>query len=337
MPFSLAEHTIAQTEPLKKGVYLGLTRACIVADMLEWENTGSLTTSGVRYDGVNRPSWVPLNTAFPERTIRGKNLSYGVYQMGLHIDIPHVLEKDSGVKERPSTRQTRQAIIGAAYEMNDAFVNGDQGADPNRFEGVEKIATALGTSQNIGSSEIDVRLSQNPTTATIQAFIDRIDEAIDAVDGREPDFALCSRRFGLTARSLFRRAQLMGDHHDWIKNGLKMGDIRQTLATAATRPMFVYNGVPFYDIGPMVDEFGAESDIIANDYNEYGSTSATRVFFIKQGRYNLQGLQFSPLKVEKVADTLEDRPVERHRLTWLTGLGAWSKNCVSVARGIRVA
>lgn len=336
MPLTLAEHVVAQTEPLKKGVFLGLSQECLIGDLLSWRSTGSLSVAGVRYDGVIRPEWNALNDPFVEKTVKGKNLSYGVYRMGVHIDIENPLERDDGVKERPSTRQTMLAIKGAAYELNNVFINGDQAGNPNQFEGIEKLLTNLGASQTVGSSEIDIRPAQNPTAAVMQSFVDRIDEAIDAVNGRRPDFALCSRRFGLTARSIFRRLQLTGDNYDWVK-GMPMGDIRQTLRTASTKPMFVYGGVPFYDIGNAVDETGAETPIIRNDYVEASSSAATRVYFVKQSEHDLEGLQFAPLSMKKIADTLEDKDVQRHRLTWMVGLGAWSKDCLSVAKGIRVA
>lgn len=335
MPLTLAEHVVAQTDPLKKGVFLGMSQACLVGDLMSWKSIGALQTSGVRYDGVIRPEWNALNDDFVEKTVKGKNLAYGVYRMGVHIDIENPLERDDGVKERPSTRQTMLAVKGAAYELNNVFINGDQASNPNQFEGIEKIIGNMASSQTIGSSELDIRPSASPTDATLQAFVDRIDEAIDAVNGRKPDFALCSRRFGLTARGVFRRLQLAGDNYNWVK-GMPFSDIRQTLRTASTKPMFVYNDVPFYEIGPAVDEAGAETDIIGNTYNEASSTSATRVYFVKQGEHDLEGLQFSALSMKKIRDTLENKDVQRHRLTWIVGLGAWSKDCLSVAKGIRV-
>ncbi|MFA7296258.1 MAG: hypothetical protein WC211_03605 [Dehalococcoidia bacterium] len=336
MPFTLAEHAIAQTNTFKKGVFVGFTQESLIGDLMSWRSTGELTTTGIRYDGVIRPSWLPINAPFPENTVRGKNLSAGVYMMGTHIDIPNVLEKDGGVKERPSTRQTMLAIKGAAYELNNVFINGDQAGEPNQFEGIEKIIGNLASSQSIGATALDIRPSASPTDATMQAFIDRIDEAIYAVDGHKPDFALCSSRFGLTARSVFRRLKLVGDHYDWVK-GMPFGNARQTLRSPATRPMFVYNDIPFYDIGPAVDENGTETAIIANDYTESGAfTAATRVYFVKQGTHSLEGMQYAPLSVKKIAETLHDKPVQRHRLEWVVGLGAWSKDCLSVARGIRV-
>lgn len=336
MPLTLAQHLVTETNPLRKGIYLGLTRASIISDMINWSSTNALTTSGVRYDGVIRPEWNAFNEPFVEKTIRGKNLSYGVYRMGVHIDIENPLERDQGVKERPSTRQTKQAILGAAYEMNNTFVNGDQAGNPNQFEGIEKILGNLGASQNIGSTEIDVRLSQNPNDSTIYALFERLDEAIDVINGGTPDFALINRQTGMVIRSLMRRIKLPGDTFDWVK-GMPFSDIRSTYRTAATKPMFVYNTVPFYDIGNAVDEEGRSTQIIRNDYAEAGSANATRIYFVKQGADDLEGLQYQPISVKKIADTLESKDVQRHRMTWIVGLGAWSKDCLSAARGIRVA
>lgn len=335
MPFILAEHVQAQTEPLKKGVYLGLSRASVIADMISWNNIGSLTTSGVRYDGAIRPVWVGANETIPEKTTQGKNVSYGVYQMAVHIDIPNPYERDSGVKEKPSTRQAEQAILGAAYEMNNTFINGSQAVDPNQFEGIEQIVTNLGSSQNIGASQLDVRAAANPTADTWFALFDRLLEGHDAVNGHKPDFALINRQAGARIRAGFSRTGYRGDHYDWVK-GMPFGDIRNTLRTAATKPMFVFEGVPYYDIGDAVDENGAETAIIGNSYSELSGNN-TRIYYIKQGSNDLEGLQYAPMRMQKIADTLHDKDVQRHRLTWMTGLGAWSKDCVAVVRGVRVA
>ena len=320
------------TEPLKRGAYISLIRESVIADMLSFLNTNAMTIAGERYDNVIEPEWIDLNEAIPDKTTRGKNLSYGVYQMAVHLDIPNPLERDDGVLERPSARQAKMAMIGAAYQFNDTFVNGDQGVNPKQFDGIEKIVDNMGSSQSIGTTEIDI--SGAPSEATMQAFVDRVDLAIDAVNGHKPDFVISNRQFGLRARSIFRQMKLAGNDADWL-NGkfLPFADQRRSSSSASTKPMFVYQNIPFYDIGPKADQ---TTNIILNTYSEASSSAATRVFFIKQGSDDLEGLQFAPPSMRKIFDTLEDKDVQRHRFTWITGLGMWSRNGMSVMRGVKV-
>lgn len=320
------------TEPLKRGAYISLIRESVIADMLSFRNTNSLSIAGERYDNVIEPEWIDLNEAIPDKTTRGKNLSYGVYQMAVHLDIPNPLERDDGVLERPSARQAKMTMIGAAYQFNNTFVNGDQGVNPKQFDGIEKIVSNMGSAQSIGTTEIDI--SGSPNDATMQAFVDRVDEAIDAVNGHKPDFVLSNRQFGLRARSVFRRMKLAGNDADWLNGGfLPFKDIRQSTSSASTKPLFVYQNIPFYDIGPKADQ---TTNIILNTYAEASSASATRVYFVKQGADDLEGLQFAPPNLRKIFDTLEDKDVQRHRFTWMTGLGMWSRNGLSVMRGVKV-
>jgi hypothetical protein len=332
MPFTLAEHALAQREALKKGVYLGIVKESVIADLLNFRSVSTLSETGTRYDSVISPSFIPISGSIPERTAGGKQISWGVYELAVHIDIPIPLEKEGGLLEKPSTRQQKLAMEGAAYVFQNQFVNGDQGSDPNGFDGIAKIVDNLASAQSVGSAELDIRTA--PSAANTHALIDRIDEAIDQVDGHKPDFGLCNREFGRRFRSILRQQGILGNDHNWADDGFPFGDIRESLKTASTKPFFVYQGVPFYDAGVQADQ---STRIIGNTYNEGGSSSAaTRVFFVKLSPENLEGLQYSPPRMRKIG-TLEDREVTRHRFIWDVGIGVWGHRSISKAQGIRVA
>ena len=311
---------------------MGILRESVISDILSFKSTSSLHVAGMRVDSVISPDFIPINGTIAEKSVRGKNLSYGVYQMAVHIDIPIPLQNDSGVIEKPSMRQTKAAMLGAAYKMNDQFVNGDQGSDPNGFDGIEKILGNLAAAQTLGATELDI--SSAPTDATIQSVIDRIDEAVHAIQGHKPDFALINSQTGLRLRSCFRRADLLGDTHDWIRDGFPFGNIRQKLSTAATKPMFTYMGIPFYDLGVQSD---MATQIMLNTYTEGGSTgTGSRIYFVKLGEDDIEGLQYAPPNMRPIG-VLQDKEVERHRFTWSVGLAAWGSKSLSKVQGIRVA
>lgn len=331
MPFTLAEHALAQREPLKKGVYLGIVRESVIADILPFRSVSTLSETGTRYDTVISPSFIPISGTIPERTAGGKQISWGVYELAVHIDIPIPLEKEGGLLEKPSTRQQKLAMLGAAYVFQQQFVNGDQGSDPNGFDGINKIVGNLAGAQSVGATELDIRGA--PSAADAHAMIDRLDLAIDQVDGHKPDFALCNREFGQRFRSVMRQQDWKGIDEDWIKGGFPFGDIREKLATASSKPMFLYQGIPFYDAGVQAD---MSTRVIGNTYSEGGSSNGTRVFFIKLSPENLEGLQYSPPRMRRIG-TLEDREVDRHRFIWDVGIAVWGHRSISKAQGIRVA
>ena len=332
MPFTLAEHVMAQTEPLKKGVFLGILRESVVSDMMNFRSTSRLHEAGVRYDEVIEPDFIPINGTIAEKSAHGKNLSYGIYSMAVHLDIPVPLQNDQGVLERPQARQSKLAVLGAAYKLNDYFVNGDQGSDPNGFEGINKIIGNLASSQSVGATELDIRTS--PSDDTIQSVIDRIDEGFHAIQGHKPDFALINATTGLRLRSIFRRADLLGNDFDWVREGMPFGNIRQKLSSAATKPMFVYQGVPFYDIGTKADQ---STGIMLNTYTEGGSTATgSRIFLVKKGEDDTEMLQYSAPNVKSIG-LLEDKEVERSRFTWALGLAVWGPKSLVKVQGLRVA
>lgn len=332
MPFSLAEHAAAQTEPLKKGFYTGIVQESLIADIMNFKNTSSLHVAGMRVDSVIEPDFIPINGTIAEKSVRGKNLSYGVYGMSVHLDIPVALQSDSGVIVSPQMTQTKAAMKGAAYKLNDYFVNGDQGSDPNGFDGIEKIIGNLAAAQTVGSTELDI--SGAPTDAVIQSVIDRLEEGINAVQGHQPDFGLVNDTTALRLRSCFRRAQLEGVDKDWIHDGDPFGNIRQKLNTASTKPMFYFQKIPFYNLGVKADQ---TTKVMLNTYTEGGSTAhGSRIYLVKKGEDDTEMLQFSPPGIKPIG-LLQDKEVTRHRFTWTVGLAVWGSMSLVKIQGLRTA
>lgn len=332
MPFTLAEHAAAQTEPLKKGFYTGIVQESLIADLMPFQNTSSLHIAGMRVDSVIEPDFIPINGTIAEKTVRGKNLSYGVYQMAVHSDIPVPLESDSGVIAKPSMIQTKAAIKGSAYKLNNQFVNGDQGSDPNGFDGIEKVVGNLAAAQTVGSTLLDI--SGAPTDAVIQSVIDRLEEGFHQIQGHKPDFGLLNSTTALRLRSCFRRASLEGVDKDWIKDGDPFGNIRQKLNTAATKPMFYFQGVPFYDLGVKADQ---ATNVMLNTYTEGGATSnGSRIYLIKKGEDDCTMLQFAPPTMKSIG-LLENKEVMRSRFTWSVGFAVWGSRSLVKIQGLRVA
>lgn len=334
---TLAQFAQLEKDPLQKGIMMGITQHSVVADLLTFRSIGGLSESGVRFDEVITPDWVALDGTISSKRANAKPLSYSVHQMAVHVDVPLLLEQqDKNQLARLSVQNVKLAIKGSAYVVNDAFINGDHAAEPNQFEGLNKLVSTMGTSQTVGASEIDI--SDGGDASKQHSLIDRIDEAIDVVEGGAPDAAFCNRQFALKFRSVIRRAGLMGNTYDWIRDGFKTTDPRKTQRTASTRPAFVYNGagtpVPFYIIDKKADQ---TTNIIGNTYSEGGSTGAsTRLFFVKFGAEDLEGIQAKGLETKDIG-LLEDKENIRKRVVWSPGIAVWGPRSISKAVGIKVA
>lgn len=333
---TLAQYAQLEKQPLAKGIMLGISMEGLIADILSFRNLdGALSETGVRYDEVIEPDWVALDGTISSGTANGKPLSYSVYQMAKHIDVPVLLEGTKTQLARASVQQTKLAIKGASYKINDCFINGDQASDANQFEGINKIVSQMDTAQTITpGSEIDI---STYNSGEANQLFDGLDQLFHAVEGHKPDAVFCNDTFLLRFESVLRQAGLRGNTYDWVEANFRIDDPRRTERTAATKPAYTYKDVPFYDMGVKADQ---STRIIGNAYTDGVGSSKTRIFAVKFGEDDVEGLQAAPLAVKDVTSgdsTLEDKEVRRKRLTWTVGMGVWGPRSIAKLEGVKVA
>jgi len=330
---TLAQYAQLEKQPLAKGIMMGISQEGLIADIMNFRNLdGALSETGVRYDEVIEPDWIPLDGTINSGTANGKPLAYSVYQMAKHIDVPVLLDNNNKTQlARASVQQTKLAIKGAAYKVNDCFINGDQASDANQFEGINKIVGQMGSTQIITpASEIDIS-TYNSTEAN--ELFDNLDKMFWACEGHKPDAVFCNDLFLLRFESVLRQAQLRGNTYDWVEATFKIDDPRRTQRTAATKPAYTYKEVPFFDIGVKADQ---STRIITSGYTDSLGSNHTRVFAVKFGEDDVEGLQAAPLQVKDIGNnTLEDKEVMRKRLTWTVGLGVWGPRSIVRLDGIK--
>lgn len=329
---TLAQAAMLEKQPLKKGIMLGIAQEGIVSDLMPWRKISGLTESGIRYDEVIEPDYIPLDGTIATKSVQGKPISFGVHQLAVHIDVPELLEQQSAdMIERQSVRQAKLALRGAAYVVNDKFINGDQAVDPDEFTGINSLVGSLAASQRVGSSEIDLTAAYSAAAAN--DLFKRIDQMFLAVEGHKPTAVFANTQFLQELRSWSRQFGLKGDHYNWHETALDINDPRRTHRTATSRPAYVYEGVPFYDLATQADQ---TTQIIGNTYTEGGATaSATRVFAVKIGADDLEPIQAQPLNIKDIG-LLEDKEVRRKRLTWTHGIACWGPRSVSKMQGVTV-
>lgn len=333
MTYTLAQYAKMEKQSLRKGILIGLAQEGVIADLMTWRNIDALSEAGVRYDAVPTPAFINLDDSISEATVDGHPLTHSVYRMAHHMDIPVPLEDNTAeVLAKPSAQQIRMAIKGAAYVVNDRFVNGDQGTDPKGFNGINKLVAELGSAQTVdNTTEVDATASY--TSAMGQTVINLVHLAMHRTEGHMPTAAFANSDFLLKFEEILRREQLLGNNYNWKEAALEVDDPRRSLNTASTKPAFVYRNVPFFDLGTTGDQ---STKIIGNTYTEGGSTAhGTRVFFIKQSPEDLEGLQNDPLRVRPIG-LLEAKDNYRFRLTWSLGLAMWGPRSITKLQGIRV-
>lgn len=327
---TLAQYAQLEKEPLAKGVMYGLSQEGVIADLFHWRSINSLSEAGLRYDEVLSPTFIPLNGTIADGTANGHQISHSVYELAYHIDIPRPLQDITGnLLQKPAEVQLNLLRKGAAYVVNDTFVNGDQGTDPNSFNGLNKIVGNLASGQTVGSSQLDVSSTSNGIAA-----IDRIHLGMHKVEGHMPTAGFANEQFLLRFESILRQASLLGNDYNWKQASLEVDDPRKTQRTASTRPAFMYRGVSFYDLGVKADQ---STQVILNTYTDggLGSTDNTRVFFIKEGADDLEGIQAKPIEVDPIG-RLHDKDNYRWRFTWILGLAVWGPRAMTKVIGLKV-
>lgn len=339
MAYTLAQYAKLEKNPLRKGVLIGLAKEGVIADLMSWRNISGLNEAGVRFDAVPTPAFIPLSGTIAEATVDGHQITHSVYRLAHHMDIPVPLEDSTAdlIVPKPSAQQIKLALEGAAYVINDRFINGDQGSSPDGFNGINQLVSNMATTQTtdylVGSTKTEIDLTLPYTSAAGQALITLVTKSMHAVAGHKPTAAFANSDFLLKFEEVIRRENQHGLAYDWVKAPLEVDDPRMSMSTASTKPMFKYRDVPFYDLGTLGDQ---TTKVILNTYTEGGSTgTGTRVFFVKQADDELEGIQNDPLRVRPIG-LLEGSDTYRFRLTWTLGLALWKPRGIVKMEGVRV-
>lgn len=330
MTYTLAQYATVEKNPMSKGLMLGIAREGVVADLWKWRSIDGLSDTGVRFDSVPDVAFVPIDGTISEATVDGKTITHVVYMILHHIDIPTVLEDFSGrLIQRASVTQLDLARKGAAYKINDQFINGDVGSDPNGFNGLNKIVGGLSSNQSVGASQLDIS-----STSNHHAAIDRLEIAMHRTDGHKPTAGFGNEQFLLRFESILRQQSLLGNDYDWKQARLDVNNPRELGSRAADLPAFMWRGTPFFDLGVKADQ---STQVILNTYTDggLGSSDNTRVFFVKEGADNLEGIQAAPLSVGNRME-LEAKETYRWRMKWILGTAPWGPRCASKVLGLKV-
>lgn len=333
MTYSLAQYAKMEKNPLRKGALNGVYQEGLITTVLNWRNIGSMSETGTRFDNVPSPTFIPLNGTITEQTVDGHQIQHSVYEMALHMDIPCPLEDlTDDLLTKPSSQQSKLAMQGAAFTVNDRFVNGDQGSDPNGFNGIRHLIANLDASQTVApSAQID--LTGAYSSANGQAVIDLINKAYHQVNGHKPSFVLSNSDALLWIESILRREKLLGDTYDWKAAGLEVDDPRVAGTMPAANPAFMYRGIPWYDLGTKND---MTTNIIGNSYTHGTGSGETEIFMVKMGDDQLEGIQAQPLDIIDIG-RLQDKEVYRYRLLWVLGLALWGSKSLVQVNGLKVA
>lgn len=320
------------------GVVEEFQQECDIASLIGFKTLGTLSTKNRTTNSIPTVGFRQgRGTTFG--SVSG--VSYGqvvdaVYALGAQIDIDKADVKDKEAGDVLGDR-TKLAVKGLAWTFNDYFVNGDQATEPHGFEGIKvRLSNAPATQVTYGvssSAELDVRASASPSEATMYTFLDKIDQAIDALDGHTGDIALTGSDFIATLRSVLRRVNKYTELP--IHSPNMTGNVgRRTGASKPSGPVLIYpesKGIKWYDMGLKADQ---STKVIGTE--TINSVACRPVYFLKLGFPYVSGIQQYPMEIEG-PKKLEDGVTYRVVIDWPVGLSTVHSRSISKLTGILVA
>ena len=335
MTYTLAQYSKIEKNPLRKGILIGLAMEGLIADLFSWRSINAMSETGTRYDSVPTPTFIPLDGTITESTVDGHQINHSVYRLAMHMDIPVPLEDmTDDLITKPSAIQSKLALKGAAFKINDTFINGDQAVDANSFDGINKLVGNMGTLQTNQPVGGFLDLTGTYTSANAQLFLNGLHVAMHHTEGHLPTASFTNEQGLLMLEQILRRENMFGVNYDWADSALKVDDPRASMNTASTKPAFSYRNVPFFDLKYQNDQV---TQIIGITYTEDGSSAdGSRFFFVKESPDDLEGIQADPLQIRPIG-LLEAKDNYRFRMTWSLGLALWGPRAIVKYDGFKVA
>ena len=328
---SLADMYLMSPYMLEQGIIKTIQEESQLADTLKFENIEAITVQTYRSGKLNPVSWRKINEAFGS-VLQGKPepVTAGIFSFGNNIDVDYLIKRDKTPKiVDPMTQQVDDTIVAMARQFNDAWVNNDPSKDPQAITGVRHMINEEFPGQKIcanpaGSSVLDLSPTGANYATNISIFFLQLDKAIKAIDGGQPNFAVCNSTFLTHFTALLRDSGYLKTTEDSI--GRKFVD---------------YNGIKFIDAGNTyedTDSNGLDIPVITNKELYDGSIdlsngNATSIMFVRQDKKHYQPWQFEPLSAENIGlldDGVHERTIvkwdighivtHKRSLSWLTGL-----------------
>ena len=252
-----------------------------------------------------------VNAAYAESTGTVNQKTEKLVILGGDADVDTFIVQTRGNLNDQRATQTRMKVKAATIKFQDAFINGDVAVDANSFDGLKKRLT--------GAQVIDAAANGLPVLgaddAARHAFLDKLDEAIAAVQGR-PDALYMNAAIRSKIRSSARR---LGK---WDTSRDEFG-----------RKVDTYDDIPLLDIGKKADG----TEIIPQTETQGASGVASSIYVVRFGEDEsdqaVSGLTNGGVQTKDLGE-VSDKPVFRTRIEFFCGLGVFGGRAASRLRGV---
>ena len=229
-----------------------------------------------------------MNQGYTESAGVINQASEGLYILGGDIDVDKFLVQTRGNLQdlRAIHTEMKAKALSLAFTKN--FFKGDQAADPNGFDGLEKRLTG---SQLLDAGDESLSLP-------------KLDELIDAVEG-EPDVLFMSKAMRREAKKILQ------DSQHYIESG----------EDSFGRPVATYGGIPIRVIE--TDAAGNELLGFAEEDAAGTSNDTASIYAVKfGGEQYVSGLRNGGVSVRDLGE-IDSKPVFRTRIEFYCGMAVF--------------
>lgn len=319
----LQDYAKQAKEPMQKGFILDLLRYSDLLSTVGFDNVDGLQVNGQRWNTMPSAGFRKVNAGYTESTGTIEEIQETLSLLGGDVKIDRVFDKAAAAKEKPLVTQMKMKAKAVAFTFNDAFINGDQGVNPDSFEGLKKRVSNMPSRQTVwldaNANGTGASLKVTASNTNEKALLDAMHQASKYVDGATHIF--CNENTLIKFGSVLRDLGLI-----------------YNVATLYDKTFNSFAGIPLIDVGLKSDK---STEIITNT-ESVASADSTSMYFVRMDSDDgLRGIQLNGMDM-KVYDPLnggesESGPQYVRRIDWAVGLFNLSQYSICRVAGFKMA
>ena len=301
MALTLVEASKLSNDVLLQGVAEDLTNE---SEILRWLPWMAIVGNGLTYNREDTPpaaAFFDVGDNWAESTPTFAQATATLRIMGGDADIDNFLRTTRSNINDLEAEVLRLKVRAVANLFDDTVINGDEGLDPNSFDGLDQRVTG---GQTVSMGTDGAVLDENS--------LDKLDEMIDKGRGPGFDLLIMSRR---SRRSLNKVARDTG------------GSFLSTDRDDFGRWVQRYNDLPI-----------AITDYISDSQTVGTSNDTSTIYGVQFGPGGVMGLHAGelPFQVENIG-SLEVKDATRHRVKGYVSLANFTTFSIARLIGVRAA
>lgn len=327
---TLDKYAIQSEDPAVKKITFSLYKTVSVLKDIPLVTDPSIYQNGVRYtDNLPTVSWGRINET-PVVT-SGKPRPYqsevAIIRNAFQYDRRIIGQKNHIVD--PMKVDFDAWMESLQYELNDTFINNnpadETSGESKAWAGIRSRLDNTATYGHDSNCKVDAGgadLSTNVSATSAQNFLEKLKEAIYAIDPSgvgEGCVAYCN---DLLLRRIERAIAISGESAGW-----------EVTKDAFDRQFRTFRGVKFSNIGHNSTTRSSSTLIIKNTETNTGADGAstfTSLYIVKYGEGSFSGWQTNALKPENMGLSKENGVLYNVVVDW--GIGLWIPSLFSCAR-----